>query len=122
MLKPCPEPIIKAGAEFVNARHRSEDELDSILQKVDALLDRSIQGLVATHKDLKAAGMKRMQYGVAEERLFEAKARIAAARGIPGLIMAAHQHMGNGLTSIDMEQPTDAQLIPYLVDAAKDWR
>lgn len=120
-LKDCPESIIKCGAGFVNARHRGE-KLDSELQKLDAMIDSAIEGLANTHKDLKAAGMKRMQYGDAEVRLFAAKAAIAAARGIPGLIMASHEHMANGLTSIGLKQPTDEQLMPHLVDALKDWR
>lgn len=121
-MKECTESIIKGGAGFVNLRHRLEDDLDPLLAKLEGLFDKAIQGLEDTCKDLKAAGMKRMQYGVALNNLYEAKARIVSARGSAGLVMASHEHMANGLTSIDMKQPTDEQLMPHLVDAVKDWR
>lgn len=118
---PCTETVIKAGSGFVNVRHAGE-KMEPQLLKLDAMLDSAIAGLADTHKDLKAAGMKRMQFGEAEVKLFAAKAAVAAARSIPGLVMAAHEHMANGLTAINMEQPTDEQLLPHLIDAAKDWR
>lgn len=106
MPKPCPQSVIQAGANFVNLRHYLEDG--------EKLFAAAIDGLEATQKDLKEAGLKRMQYGVALANLHE-------ARRAAGLVMAAHEHMARALGEIDMATPTDAQILPLLKDA-RDWR
>ena len=120
LLIECPESVIMGGAGFVNLRHKLED-LDPALRQMDQLFDAAIKGLENTQGDLKAAGMKRMQYGVALAHLHEARANINLARGSAGHVMAAHEHMANGLTSVGIAQPTDKQLLPHILDA-RDWR
>lgn len=105
-LKDCPESVILGGAALVNLRHKLED--------LDGLFLDAINAVEATQKDLKAAGLKRMSYGVA-------LANLKQAWGASGLVMAAHEHMARGLTDIGMKQPSDAQLLPHLKDL-RDWR
>lgn len=120
ILKECPKSVIMGGASFVNLRHKLED-LDPAFEEMDRLFAAAIKGLENTQGDLKAAGMKRMQYGVALAHLNEARANINLARGSAGHVMAAHEHMANGLTSIGIAQPTDKELLPHILDA-RDWR
>ncbi len=96
MPKSCPESVINAGAAFVQLRHH--------LEKGEKLYDQLFKALDATKPDLKAAGMMQAQYG-------KALANIHQARMGYGLVCDAHLHLAYAVREIDMETPTDEQLV-----------
>jgi hypothetical protein len=94
--KPCPQCVIDAGAAFVVLRH--------YLKGAEKLYGRVFQALEDTYDTMQKEGMMQAEYGPALEKLHEARASY-------GKIMAAHLHMAGALGRINMETPTDAQIL-----------
>jgi uncharacterized membrane protein len=99
MLKESPALVKNAGAQLVKARNMATDLVEQILIARQAVL--------ATAPEMKAAGAKEMQYGVALDRLMD------AAR-CDGLIRQAHDSLRQPLSALGFKEPSDADIVAIL--------
>lgn len=105
MATTCPESVIKAGGAYVKLRHH--------LEKAEKLYDQLLEALEGTKPDLQKAGMMQACYG-------GSLAKIHQARAAYGLVCESHMMMADHLKAIDMDRPTDEQLVSVI--GTLNWR
>jgi hypothetical protein len=103
--KDCPECVIKAGAAFVVLRHALKD--------CDKIYENLLEALKATEGTMQKEGMMQAEYGPALVLIHEARAAY-------GKVMSAHLHMARALGRIDMNTPTDEQILKAV--GLANWR
>ena len=96
---PCPTSVKFAGAQLVKARRMAADLTKQISIAYDAVK--------ATEADMVPKGAKCMEYGPALKNL-------AQAAMAEGLIGEAHNFLRVPLARLDVEEPTDADIVVVL--------
>ena len=96
MATPVPTEVIECGKALIKAR-KSASNMSADIDAAIAALHPAIDATVKL-------GAKGMQAGVALEKLRKAQSAL-------GLVMQAHNSLRQVLVELDIEQPTDAQVL-----------
>ena len=94
--KPCETCVMDVGGAIVRLRHA--------LEKLAPMYDELDRALVASEQTMKGHGWRKSMYG-------EARVEFLKARAAEYHVMAGHNSLRKGLAEINMEEPTDNDLV-----------